>query len=90
MDGNTQRQYEQGLMVIHSALIAALSQKGLRNHSISQIKRGSGPRDTTFSVTANGQAEELMFSSEEICDSATSIDSFANTKIRTLVSRFNV
>jgi hypothetical protein len=90
MDGNArQRQYEQGLRVIHVALIAALNQKGLRNHYVSQTKNGSGVKDTTFSVTANGQTHQLVFTSEEICDSASAIDSFANTKVRMLASHFN-
>jgi hypothetical protein len=87
-DNTSKEQYRQGLQTIHSALMAALDRKGVRNAYISYAARGSGPRDTTFSVTANRKAEELMFTREEIADSARSIDSFAAAKVRVLASRF--
>jgi hypothetical protein len=44
--------------------------------------------DATFKVVANGQTEELMFTNEQIADSAARLDSSATTKVRMLVSRF--
>jgi hypothetical protein len=84
------RQFEKGLQTIRSALDSGLSQKGVRNASISYAIPGSAPLvpDATFKVVANGQIEELKFSNEEIADSADMLDAFAATKVRMLVSRF--
>jgi hypothetical protein len=82
--------YEKGKGVIHHALIVEMERKGIRG-AVSNRTHGSGPRvpDTTFKIVANGQTEEMIFTYEEIEDSAAQgIDSFANTKVRMLVSRF--
>jgi hypothetical protein len=85
-----QKQFEQGLRTIRSALGTALSQTRVRNASISYTIPGRAPLvpDATFKVAASGQIEELMFTNEEITDSAERIDSVATTKVRMLVSRF--
>jgi hypothetical protein len=71
----SKQQFEQGLRAIHSALSAALDQKGVHNHSISYTVQGSDPRvpDATFKVAANGRIGELMFTNEEVKDSAERI-----------------
>jgi hypothetical protein len=85
-----EQKFEKGLRTIRSALGTALNQKGVRDASISYSIPGFAPLvpDATFKVVANGQTEELMFTNEQIADSAARLDSSAITKVRMLVSRF--
>jgi hypothetical protein len=85
------RDYSKGQSIIHHAIVAELERKGIRG-VVSNRTHGSGPRvpDTIFQIVANGKSEEMTFTYEEIKDSvANGIDSFANTKVRMLVSRFD-
>jgi hypothetical protein len=77
-----------GQQTIVRELEAAFNQAGVRNVSVSHVTHGTEPGDTSFKVTANGRSEELMFTREDIEDSAFAIDSSAATNVRVLVSRF--
>jgi hypothetical protein len=57
------QQFAQDLRTIRSALDAGLSQKRVRNASISYTVPGPAPHvpDATFKVEPNGQVEEFMF-----------------------------
>ncbi len=85
-----QQKFERGLRTIRSALDAGLSQKGVRDASISYSVPGFAPLvpDATFKVAASGRIEELMFTNEQITNSAERLGVFATTKVRMLVSRF--
>jgi hypothetical protein len=83
-----QLQFEQGLVKIHSSIENALDRKRVTKFTISHTTVGSTPRDSTFSVSANAQTREQMFTREESVDSALTLDSFASTKVRLLVSNF--
>jgi hypothetical protein len=77
-----------GQQTIARELEAAFNQAGVHNVSVSHLTRGTEPADTSFKVAANGRSEELLFTREDIEDSAFAIDSNAATKVRVLVSRF--
>jgi hypothetical protein len=81
-------QFTQGRQTIDRELEAAFSQAGVHSISISHDTRGSEPVDTSFKVVANGRAEDVVFTRQDIEDSARAIDSFSSTKVRLLVSRF--
>jgi hypothetical protein len=71
-------------------LFSQLREQGIPLFHIAYTVEGAGlrPHDATFIVsTKDNRTESLMFTREEIADSAHRIDSFADAKIRVLVSR---
>jgi hypothetical protein len=78
----------QGQQTIQREIEAAFNQAGVHNISVSHITSESAPADTSFKVAANGREVELVFTRQDIEDSARAIDSSAATKVRVLVSRF--
>jgi hypothetical protein len=85
------QQFEQGAETIHQALRTEMNQRGIPPFHIARTVEGSAhrPQDSTFIVaTKDKKTESLMFTREEITDSARSIDAFAAAKVRVLVSRF--
>jgi hypothetical protein len=87
------RQFDQGLKTIHEALRSALEQQGIPLAYIAYTVEEVGlrPQDTTFIVaTKNNRIESLMFTRSEISNSAQSIDSYANAKVRALVRRIRL
>jgi hypothetical protein len=84
------QQFAQGAETIHQALRAALMGHGLSGFHVARAAQGANvhPHDSIFMVTAKEHTESLMFTREEIMDSAQSIDSFANAKVRVLAGRF--
>jgi L-rhamnose mutarotase len=80
--------YTQGLQTIDKELEAVFNQAGVHNISIVHVTRGTEPADTSFKVMADGKSEELIFTVQEIEDSARAIDSIAASNVRVLVSRF--
>lgn len=91
MDDETpMQQFKQGLATIHQALLTAINQRGVPLLHIAYTVEGAGlrPHDATFIVaTKDNRTESLMFTREEIGESAHRIDSFADGKVRVLVSR---
>lgn len=79
--------FETGLRVIYRTLESALSAEGPRELAVNYSKRGNGPRETTFSVSAQGKTWQLLFTCEEIEDSSSSagIDPIARSKVHALV-----
>jgi hypothetical protein len=89
-DNRPMQQFKQGLEAIHQALLTAINQRGIPLFHIAYAVEGAGlrPHDAIFIVaTKDNRTESLMFTREEIADSAQSIDSFADAKVRALVSR---
>jgi hypothetical protein len=91
MDDKTpMQQFKQGLETIHQASLTAINQRG--NTSLPyRLHRGRGPglqpHDAIFVVaTKDRKIESPMFTREEIAGSAHRIDSFADAKVRVLVS----
>jgi hypothetical protein len=80
--------FTQGQQTIQREIEAAFNQAGVHNISVSQKTTEPAPADTSFKVAANGREVELMFTRQDIEDSARAIDSSAATKVRVLVSRF--
>jgi len=84
-----EKSFNQGLQTIHSAIDAALRQRGVRNTSISYTVQGrNSMQEATFTVVANGHSAEQTFAREEVADSARGANEFVNTKIGLLVSHF--
>src|SRR5258706_14759435 len=84
------QQFEQGAETIVQALRAALKQREVPFWHIARTAEGANirPHDSTFIVgIKDDRTESLMFTREEISDSAQLIDSFAAAKVRVLVSR---
>lgn len=89
-DDTPMQQFKQGLETIHQALLTAINQRGIPLFHIAYTVEGAGlqPHDATFIVaTKDHKTESLMFTREEISDSAQSIDSFASAKVRVLANR---
>jgi hypothetical protein len=80
-------EFRRGLMTIRSEIDSAVRERKFRSVSVSYTSQGSGPNDTTFSVTADGQTAQQVFFRSEIDDSAERIDAYAMTKVRMLVSK---
>ena len=79
-----------GLATIHRELVTAINQRGIPLFHVAYTVEGAGlrPHDATFIVaTKVNRTESLMFTREEIADSPHRIDSFADAKVRVLVSR---
>lgn len=89
-DDTPMQQFEQGAATIHQALRAALQQRGISGFYIARTAQGANirPHDSTFIVETKDKTESLMFTREEIMDSAKSLDAFASAKVRVLTSRF--
>jgi hypothetical protein len=84
----TSLEFDRGLNEILRALRVALKEAGVPGAAANYAKSGSAPGDTVFSVNANGRTEFITFNVQEIEDSAGGLDSFAATKVRMIVSRF--
>jgi hypothetical protein len=90
-DTTSMQQFEQGAKTIFQALHAALNELGVSAYHTGRTVLGVNirPHDSTFVVaTKDGKTESLLFTREEISDSAQSIDSFAAAKVRELAGRF--
>lgn len=91
IDDNTpMQQFEQGLKTIHQALLTGINQRGIPLFHIAYTVEGAGlrPHDAIFIVaTKDYKTESLMFTRQEIADSAQRIDSFADAKVCVLVNR---
>jgi len=83
------KEFNQGQQTIHREMEATFNQACIHNLSISHVTHGSGATDTAFRVVVNSRSEEVLFTGDEIEDSARALDSFAATKVRMLVSRFS-
>jgi hypothetical protein len=89
-DTTSMQQFERGVKTIDQALRAALAQRGVSFWHIARTVVGVNihPHDSTFIVWAKDDKEEsLLFTREEIADSAERIDSFAAAKVRVLADR---
>jgi RNA processing factor Prp31 len=83
------QQFEQGAEMIHKALLAALPQRGVAVFHIARTVVGANlrPHDSPFIVaTKDNRTESLMFTREEIMDSAHTIDPFASAKVGVLLA----
>jgi hypothetical protein len=69
-------EFRRGLMTIRSEIDSAVRERKFRSVSVSYTSQGSGPNDTTFSVTADGQTAQQVFFRSEIDDSAERIDAY--------------
>lgn len=68
-----------------------LEQKRIRGAVVNDRTKGAGPLvpDSIFTITVDGKTEEMMFTFEEISDSANGkIEDYAILKVRDLVGRF--
>jgi hypothetical protein len=89
-DKTPMQQFKQGLATVHQALLTAINQRGIPIFHVAYTVEGAGlrPHDATFIVATNdNRTESLMFTREEISESAHRINSFADAKVRVLVSR---
>jgi hypothetical protein len=89
-DNTPMQQFEQGAKTIFQALRSALDDLGAPAQHIGRTVLGVNirPHDSTFVVlTKFNRTESLMFTREEISNSAQSIDSFAAAKVRVLAGR---
>jgi hypothetical protein len=83
-----QDQFSKGLLTIQAALEAALIERGVAGGIVEHDAANGEPRDTQFSITANGKTEVQLFPREEIEDSAQAIDAPAAAKVRLLFGPF--
>ena len=81
------REFAQGLQTIEREIEAAADKKGANRINVSYVTVGSEPGTTKFRLTADGQTVDQMFDREHIEDSAQRLDSFAETRIRLMVSK---
>jgi len=81
------REFTQGLQTIEQVIEAEADKRGANSIQISHVARGSEPGDTTFRLTADGKTVEQVFNRQNIEDSAQRMDSFAETRVRLLLSK---